>query len=59
VVLIAVCSLTYLFVERPMQEVGRRVGRRPDARFGPDRTAGRMVPGRAPALAGHTHAAAD
>jgi peptidoglycan/LPS O-acetylase OafA/YrhL len=34
---IAVCSVTYLLVERPMQEVGRRVGRRLDARYGPDR----------------------
>jgi peptidoglycan/LPS O-acetylase OafA/YrhL len=59
VVLIAVCSLTYLFVERPMQEVGRRLGRRLDARFGPDRPPGRIAPARAPALAGRTHAAAD
>ena len=59
VVLIAVCSLTYLFVERPMQEVGRRVARRLDARFGPDRIAGRVAPARAPALAGRTHAAVD
>jgi peptidoglycan/LPS O-acetylase OafA/YrhL len=36
-VLVAVCSLTYLFVERPMQDVGRRLARRLDARFGPDR----------------------
>jgi hypothetical protein len=36
-ILIAVCSVTYLLVERPMQEVGRRLGRRLDARFGPDR----------------------
>jgi peptidoglycan/LPS O-acetylase OafA/YrhL len=37
VILLAVCSVTYLVVERPMQEVGRRLGRRLDARFGPDR----------------------
>ncbi|MGH3286217.1 MAG: acyltransferase family protein [Streptosporangiaceae bacterium] len=37
VVLIAVCSATYLFVERPMQDVGRRLAKRLDARFGPDR----------------------
>ena len=36
VILLAVCSVTYLFVERPMQEVGRRLARRLDARFGPD-----------------------
>ena len=41
-VLIAVCSATYLFVERPMQEVGRRLARRLDARFGPDRFPARM-----------------
>ena len=37
VILIALCSLTYLFVERPMQHAGRRLARRLDARFGPDR----------------------
>ena len=36
-VLLAVCSATYLLVERPMQSVGRRLARRLDARFGPDR----------------------
>jgi peptidoglycan/LPS O-acetylase OafA/YrhL len=36
-ILIALCSLTYLLVERPMQNVGRRVGRWFDVRFGPDR----------------------
>jgi peptidoglycan/LPS O-acetylase OafA/YrhL len=52
-ILIALCSLTYLFVERPMQNVGRRVGRWFDVRFGPDR-----IPGvAAPALAAGAHAA--
>jgi peptidoglycan/LPS O-acetylase OafA/YrhL len=37
VVVIAVSSLTYLAVERPMQNVGRRVARWLDHRFGPDR----------------------
>jgi peptidoglycan/LPS O-acetylase OafA/YrhL len=37
IILIALCSLTYLFVERPMQNVGRGLARRFDARFGPDR----------------------
>jgi peptidoglycan/LPS O-acetylase OafA/YrhL len=37
VVLIGLCSLTYLFVERPMQDAGRRLARWFDARFGPDR----------------------
>ena len=41
-VLIAMCSLTYLFVERPMQDVGQRLARRLDARFGPDRFPVRM-----------------
>jgi peptidoglycan/LPS O-acetylase OafA/YrhL len=36
-ILLAVCSATYLLVERPMQNVGRRVAKRLDARFGPDR----------------------
>jgi peptidoglycan/LPS O-acetylase OafA/YrhL len=36
-VLIAVCSATYLLVERPMQNVGRRLARWLDGRFGPDR----------------------
>ena len=37
VVLIAVSSLTYLAVERPMQNAGRRVARSLDRQFGPDR----------------------
>jgi peptidoglycan/LPS O-acetylase OafA/YrhL len=49
-ILIAVCSVTYLLVERPMQNLGRRLARRLDARFGPDRVPVRMrVP--EPALA--------
>ena len=49
-ILIAVCSVTYLLVERPMQNLGRRLGRQLDARFGPDRFPVRMrVP--EPALA--------
>jgi len=40
--LIAVCSATYLLVERPMQGVGRRMAKRLDARFGPDRFQVRM-----------------
>jgi peptidoglycan/LPS O-acetylase OafA/YrhL len=34
--LIALCSLTYLYIERPMQNAGRRLARWFDARFGPD-----------------------
>jgi peptidoglycan/LPS O-acetylase OafA/YrhL len=42
VILVAVCSVTYLLVERPMQDVGRRLGRRLDTRFGPDHFPVRM-----------------
>jgi peptidoglycan/LPS O-acetylase OafA/YrhL len=45
-ILIGLCSLTYLLVERPMQNAGRRVARWLDATFGPDR-----VPDGVPALA--------
>jgi peptidoglycan/LPS O-acetylase OafA/YrhL len=41
-ILIAVCSATYLLVERPMQGVGRRLAKQLDARFGPDRFQVRM-----------------
>jgi peptidoglycan/LPS O-acetylase OafA/YrhL len=59
VVLVAVCSLTYLFVERPMQDAGRRLARRLDARFGPDPVPGWVAAAPAPALAGRTPAAAE
>ena len=42
VVLLAVGSLTCLFVERPMQTAGRRLARWLDARFGPDRASARV-----------------
>jgi peptidoglycan/LPS O-acetylase OafA/YrhL len=58
VILIAVCSLTYLFVERPMQNMGRRLAGWLDARFGPDRAPGR-VPAAEPVLARRTQAAAE
>jgi peptidoglycan/LPS O-acetylase OafA/YrhL len=54
IVLIAVSSVTYLLVERPMQNVGRRLGRWFDATLGPDR-----VPDRKPALAACTQAATE
>jgi len=41
-ILLAVCSVTYLLVERPMQDLGRRLARGLDARFGPDRFPVRM-----------------
>jgi peptidoglycan/LPS O-acetylase OafA/YrhL len=59
VVLIAVSSVTYLWVERPMQNVGRRVGWWLDARFGPDRVPDHVPASVAPALAGSTGPAAD
>ncbi len=57
IVLVGVSSLTYLFVERPMQQVGRRVGRWLDVHFGPDR-APSQVRAQEPAMAGGTHPAA-
>jgi peptidoglycan/LPS O-acetylase OafA/YrhL len=58
-VLIAVCSLTYLAVEQPMQNVGRRVARWLDGHFGPDRARDRGPAGPEPVLAGRTRAAAE
>jgi len=58
VILIAVSSLTYLFVERPMQNVGRRVGRWLDARFGPDRIPAQL-PAAPRALAHSPHPATE
>jgi peptidoglycan/LPS O-acetylase OafA/YrhL len=55
---IAVCSVTYLLVERPMQELGRRLGRKLDARFGPDRLPARPRAAE-PALAGRSRIAAE
>jgi len=51
-VLIAVSSVTYLLVERPMQKVGRRVGWWLDAQFGPDRVPDHVPASPEPALAG-------
>jgi hypothetical protein len=50
--------VTYLAVERPAQGLGRRVGRRLDARFGPDRIAA-AGPAQEPAMAGRGHPAAE
>jgi peptidoglycan/LPS O-acetylase OafA/YrhL len=50
-VVLALSSLTYLSVEKPMQRIGRRVGCWLDAQFGPDRGPGR-VPAPEPAMAG-------
>ena len=57
-IMIAVSSLTYLSVERPMQNLGRRVGRWLDARCGPDRIPD-VEPARQPAMAGRGHPATE
>jgi len=57
-IMIAVSSLTFLSVERPMQNVGRRAGRWLDARFGPDRIPD-PVPARQPAMAGRGYPVTD
>ena len=56
--MIAVSSLTYLSVERPMQNLGRRVGRWLDARCGPDRIPD-VEPARELAMAGRGHPATE
>jgi peptidoglycan/LPS O-acetylase OafA/YrhL len=57
-VIIGICSLTYLLVERPMQDLGRRVARWADATFGPDR-APALAPVSEPVLARHARPATD
>ena len=52
-------ALTYLFVERPMQNVGRRVGRWLDDRFGPDRAPDHVPAAPQPAIAGRSHPATE
>jgi peptidoglycan/LPS O-acetylase OafA/YrhL len=59
VIVIALSSATYLFVERPMQGVGRRVGRWMDARFGSDRAPGPVPAERRPAMAGRGQPATE
>jgi peptidoglycan/LPS O-acetylase OafA/YrhL len=58
-VLITVTSLTYLGVERPMQNAGRRLGRWLDARLGPDRMPDRVPAAAQPAMAGSAHPATE
>ena len=58
-VVIALSSLTYLFVERPMQNLGRRVGHRLDARFGPDRVPAKPLAAAQPAMAGRSSPATE
>jgi peptidoglycan/LPS O-acetylase OafA/YrhL len=59
VIVIALSSVTYLYVERPMQNVGRRVGHWLDARFGPDRAPGTVPAERQPAMAGRGRPATE
>jgi peptidoglycan/LPS O-acetylase OafA/YrhL len=59
VIVIALSSVTYLYLERPMQNVGRRVGRWLDARFGPDRVPGAVPAERRPAMAGRGRPATE
>jgi peptidoglycan/LPS O-acetylase OafA/YrhL len=58
-VLIALSSMTYLLVERPMQNVGRRLGWWLDARFGPDRVPDHVPESAEPALAGGSRPATE
>jgi peptidoglycan/LPS O-acetylase OafA/YrhL len=58
-VLIAVSSVTYLLVERPMQNVGRRVGWWLDAQFGSDRVPDHVPESAEPALAGSSRPATE
>jgi peptidoglycan/LPS O-acetylase OafA/YrhL len=58
-VLLAISSVTYLLVERPMQNVGRRVGWWLDARFGPDRVPDHVPASAEPAMAGGSRPAAE
>ncbi len=58
-ILIVLSSLTYLLVERPAQQAGRRLSRWLDARFGPDRPPERKPVAREPALAASPRAAAE
>jgi hypothetical protein len=57
--MIAVSSATYLLVERPMQNVGRRVGRWLDAQFGPDRVPAKPPEVAQPAMAGRSRPATE
>ena len=58
-IVIGVSSLTYLVVERPMQNVGRRVGHWLDYRFGPDRVPAKPPLAAQPAMAGRSSPAME
>jgi peptidoglycan/LPS O-acetylase OafA/YrhL len=60
IILIAVCSLTYLLVEKPMQNKGRQLARWLDARFGADRPPGWTPPAAPePVPVSHGHPVTD
>ena len=56
---IALSSATYLLVERPMQNLGRRMGRWLDTQFGHDRIPDTVPVTPAPAMAGRGHPATE
>ena len=56
---VALSSVTYLLVERPMQKLGRRVGRWLDTQFGHDRIPDTVPVTPVPVMAGRGHPAAD
>jgi peptidoglycan/LPS O-acetylase OafA/YrhL len=56
---IALSSATYLLVERPMQNLGRWVGRWLDTQFGHDRIPDTVPVTPAPAMAGRGHPATE
>ena len=58
-VVLALGSATYLCVERPMRNVGRRLGRWLDAQFGPDRIPDTVPLAKRPAMAGRGHPATE
>ena len=58
-VVVGLSSLTYLFVERPMQDRGRRLGRWLDAKLGPDRNPAVRRPSPPPAMAGRGRPATE
>ncbi len=56
---IALSSVTYRFVERPMQNLGRRAGRWLDRHFGPDRVPDYAPASARPAMAGQGRPATE
>src|SRR6266568_2406232 len=58
-IVIALSSVTYRFVERPMQNLGRRAGRWLDRHFGPDRVPDYAPASARPAMAGQGRPATE